>query len=99
MNATPPHELPGDRDEVVLRPSTTVLNSRAAEAVYERLSELEGGSGSPRLSLDLSGVEYLSRAVLYRLLDMGDRLRAAGGDLRLGNIGPDRLAALRDVAA
>jgi hypothetical protein len=96
-------EIDAEGDVSVLRITTPVLSTRAAEAVCGRLSRLASETGRRKLHIDFGRVEYLTGSGLSKPLGLHAHLRAAGGGLRLCNaegcLAPTRLSGVPDAYA
>jgi anti-sigma B factor antagonist len=64
------------------------LDAGTAMLLFDDLLELAHESCHPNLFLDFGGVDYLSSAVLGRLILLDRRLRDAGGRLSLFSLNP-----------
>lgn len=100
------HEQVGD---VVMAKLAGRLDSSSAPAAEESLSRVLG-SGTPRLAIDLSKLDYISSAGLRILLVVARKVQQAQGKVALFGLGPgvrevfsisgfDRILAVRDDAA
>ena len=74
------------QDGVLVLTPAGRIDSTSAGALEARLAAALGGA-SPRLVLDLSGVDYISSAGLRVLLVAARRVQATGGRLALCGMG------------
>jgi anti-anti-sigma factor len=72
-------------DVTVVRFDVKALCESYVAAVRDELFTL---ADRPRLRLDLTGVEYLGAAALAAFVALHKRMREAGGELTLVNLGP-----------
>ena len=74
-----------DGDAVVIKPTASFLRSEDLDTLLNEMSEKIG----IRLVLDLSQVQYLSSAVLGRLINLKKKVTAMNGKLKIENLHPD----------
>src|SRR5947209_13496959 len=75
-------------DVTLIRFTTPDFNESNAEHIGQQLSDLVDRLGRHKLHLDLDAVQYLSSVGLSKLLTLNKKVQAAGGELRLYNVGP-----------
>jgi anti-sigma B factor antagonist len=72
----------------------TVLNARVpvdlSESFEERVIQHVDSLDTPKVLIDFGGVEFISSAVLGKLIKLNGRLQSRGGELRLSSLN-DRL--------
>ena len=66
-----------------------MLDESNIRALHEELVELVEERGASKMVLDLSGVEYLSSAVLGRLISLLKTVKKHGGKLYICNVHPN----------
>jgi anti-sigma B factor antagonist len=71
-------------DTAVVKFLTAKVDESNAQVIGQ---ELEALADKPHLHLDLDGVQYLSSVGLARLVALYRKVKAAGGQLRLVNVG------------
>jgi stage II sporulation protein AA (anti-sigma F factor antagonist) len=74
--------------DVVIARLAGRLDSSSAAAAEEQLTRIVG-SGTPRLAIDLSKLEYISSAGLRVLLLVARKVQQAGGRLALFGLTPN----------
>jgi anti-anti-sigma factor len=87
-------QITRDGNSVVARfVDCTALNEYTAELAGRELLAVAEGQPRQQVTLDLSGVDYITSTVLSHLVRLHKRLLSAGGHLTLANPRP----AVRDV--
>ncbi len=66
-----------------------ILEEARIQEIAEQVGLLIDQSTSPKLLLDFTGVEHLSSAALGALININNRIRKKGGQLRLAGIQPE----------
>ena len=74
-----------DGDVVVIKPTSAALGLEDLDALLNEMSERIG----IRLVLDLSQVQYLSSAVLGKLINLKKTVTTMKGKLKIENLHPD----------
>ncbi len=80
-------EVAGDVTVVSL--TTPRLEDADAEAIGRQLADLVDRLGRHKLHLDLAEVQFVCSVGLAQLIALNRKVRAAGGELRLGNVRPE----------
>ncbi|MFP4144885.1 MAG: STAS domain-containing protein [Phycisphaeraceae bacterium] len=65
-----------------------ILEEAAIQQIGEEIASLIEPQASPKLLIDFTNVEHLSSAALGTLINVSNRIREKGGQLRLANIDP-----------
>lgn len=63
-----------------------ILEEARIQEIGEHVGQLIDAATSPKLLLDFTGVEHLSSAALGALININNRIRKKGGQLRLAGI-------------
>jgi len=69
--------------------SKRLVESASIQAMYEELQAIAKDNRTNKIVLNMDGVEYLSSAVLGKLISLLKLVRKEKGDLRLCNIHPN----------
>src|SRR4051794_5333346 len=75
-------------DVTVVKLTTPRFDDSNAVPIGQQLADLVDRLGRHKLHLDLGEVEFLSSVGLSKLLTLNKKVQAAGGELRLHNVGP-----------
>lgn len=65
-----------------------ILEEAVIQEIGEQVGQIIDQVTTPKLLLDFTGVEHLSSAALGALININNRIRKKGGQLRLANIDP-----------
>lgn len=65
-----------------------ILDEANIQAIGEEISSLIEAEPGPRLLISFANVDHLSSAALGTLITINNKIRAAGGQLRLADIDP-----------
>jgi anti-sigma B factor antagonist len=65
-----------------------ILDEANIQLIGEEISSLIDAQPKPKLLISFSNVDHLSSAALGTLITINNRVRAAGGQLRLADIDP-----------
>lgn len=77
-------------DTVVFKPTGSILRSEDLDTLIDRSAKR-----ARRLVLDLGDVQYLSSAVLGKLINLKKKVVGVSGTLRIENLHPDLLEVFR----
>ena len=65
-----------------------ILEEAAIQQIGDEISVIVDESPNPKLLISFSNVEHLSSAALGTLININNKIRQKGGQLRLSNIDP-----------
>lgn len=65
-----------------------ILEEAVIAQIGEQINALVDAEVDPKLLLSFAGVEHMSSAALGMLIDLNNRIRGKGGQLRLSSINP-----------
>jgi anti-sigma B factor antagonist len=80
-------ETDGDITHVGFR-DRNIIEEAAIQQIGDELTSLIENSVNPKLLIDFTNVEHLSSAALGTLITVKNKIRTAGGQLRLCSIDP-----------
>ena len=88
LSPPPPWDVREAEDGLLVRVRLRDLDTGTAMLLFDALLHLARESGRPNLYLDCGAVEFLSSAVLGRLVLLHRKMRDGGGQLTLFNLTP-----------
>lgn len=65
-----------------------ILDDGAIQKIGQQITDLIDASNNPKILINFENVEHLSSAALGTLINVNNKIRLKGGQLRLSNIDP-----------